>query len=93
MEDQGILRRIRELLIGGATTTHVIGKGYAPGSVYKANRQLRRIQEGSIRTSIVPVPWVSALVDGADSAGELAALQQRIEGVRSRIEAQSGTAP
>ncbi len=41
MQNHGILREIRDLLALGNTSRKVIDMGYAPGSVYKAQRQVR----------------------------------------------------
>ena len=57
MENQGILRRIRELLNEGRTTTEVIARGFAPGSVYKARRQLlRQVSTPVSDHPMAPVP-------------------------------------
>ena len=42
MQDHGILQDIRDLLALGKPSREVIEMGYAPGSVYKAQRQLRK---------------------------------------------------
>jgi len=42
MQDHGIFQEIRELLALGKPSREVIEMGYAPGSVYKAQRQLRK---------------------------------------------------
>ena len=41
MQNHGILQEIRDLLALGNTSRKVIDMGYAPGSVYKAQRQVR----------------------------------------------------
>ncbi len=42
MRDHGVLQEIRDLLALGKPSREVIEMGYAPGSVYKAQRQLRK---------------------------------------------------
>jgi DNA repair exonuclease SbcCD ATPase subunit len=45
MDTKGILQQIRENLSQGKSSQEVIALGYAPGSVYKIQRQLRRRSE------------------------------------------------
>ena len=40
MQKMGIMDQIKELLIEGKTTRQLINRGYKPGSVYSALRQL-----------------------------------------------------
>jgi septal ring factor EnvC (AmiA/AmiB activator) len=42
MVDKGVMQEIREHLTQGKSSHEVIALGYAPGSVYKVQRQLRR---------------------------------------------------
>jgi predicted RNase H-like nuclease (RuvC/YqgF family) len=46
MDTKGVLEQIREHLAQGKSSQEVIALGYAPGSVYKIQRQLRRRREG-----------------------------------------------
>jgi hypothetical protein len=46
MDTKGVLQQIREYLAQGKSSQEVIALGYAPGSVYKIQRQLRRRSEG-----------------------------------------------
>jgi hypothetical protein len=41
MESTGVMQHVRELLGQGKSSRDVIEMGYAPGTVYKAQRQLR----------------------------------------------------
>ena len=41
MENRGIMRQVRELLSQGKASREVIQQGYAPGTVYKVQRQVR----------------------------------------------------
>ena len=41
MERRGIMQQVRELLSQGKDSREVIQLGYAPGTVYKVQRQLR----------------------------------------------------
>jgi exonuclease VII large subunit len=41
-QEDGIMQAVRELLAQGMSSREVIEKGYAPGTVYKVQRQLRR---------------------------------------------------
>jgi hypothetical protein len=45
MDTKGVLQQIREYLAPGKSSQEVIALGYAPGSVYKIQRQLRRHNE------------------------------------------------
>lgn len=42
MQNTGLLRAIRELVVEGRSSREIINLGYAPGSVYKAQRQVRQ---------------------------------------------------
>lgn len=42
MESTGVMQEIRELLLAGHTSREVMEMGYAPGSVYKVQWQLRK---------------------------------------------------
>jgi hypothetical protein len=42
MDTKSVMQQIREHLIEGKSSQEVIALGYAPGSVYKVQRQLRR---------------------------------------------------
>ena len=76
MENRGILDSIRVLLRDGNTTGDLIVQGYAPGSVYKANQQIRR--DGQQRRHRLPVlPTTDALP--IDVAEQVTALAVRIE--------------
>lgn len=39
MDGKGIMEQVRELLSPGKTSGKVIAKGYAPGTVYRVQRQ------------------------------------------------------
>jgi hypothetical protein len=45
MDTKGVMQQIREHLAQGKSSQEVIALGYAPGSVYKVQRQLRRRNE------------------------------------------------
>ncbi len=45
MNTSGIMEDIRNLLNEGKPSAEVIGLGYAPSSVYKAQRQLRKVTD------------------------------------------------
>ena len=77
MENQGILSQIRELIGNGQTATEEIAEGFAPGSVYKARRQLLRRATASVSAggstqppSSDPIAQVIAL------RGEIAGLEE-----------------
>lgn len=42
MQSNGVLQAIRGLVVEGRSSRELINMGYAPGSVYRAQRQLRR---------------------------------------------------
>lgn len=52
----GVLQQIRELLAQGHSSREVINHGYAPGSVYAVQRQLRRRQGRAVATPAMALP-------------------------------------
>src|SRR5918992_1001842 len=58
MDTKGVLQQIREHLAQGKSSQEVIALGYAAGSVYKVQRQLRRSSGEKEQTSVRPMPEV-----------------------------------
>lgn len=54
MESIGVMQHIQELLGKGKSSRDVIEMGYAPGTVYKALKQLRPNNAGILRSSGTP---------------------------------------
>jgi vacuolar-type H+-ATPase subunit I/STV1 len=96
-ETRGIMHRIREHLEQGKSSQEVIALGYAPGSVYKSQRELRRRREGkgepaARSTAEVQVPVVTNEVlirmeqletENAELRTQMAELRQEVERVTS----------
>ena len=55
MESTGVMHHIRELLIKGKCSSEVINMGYAPGTVYKVQRQVRADAEITTHINGVPI--------------------------------------
>jgi len=77
--ERGIMAQIRELLSEGLSSREVIELGYAPGTVYKAQRQLRRPKEGAI-----PKGYLDLSTDSPKLVGELSRLSEE----KGRLEAE-----
>ena len=77
MENQGILSQIRELIGKGQTTTEVIAEGFAPGSVYKARRQLLRRATASVSDGgSTPPPSSDPIAQVVALRGVIAGLEE-----------------
>jgi hypothetical protein len=59
MGTKGVMQQIREHLIEGKSSQEVIALGYAPGSVYKIQRQLRRSSEEKEKSLVRATPEAS----------------------------------
>lgn len=55
MQDQTVSDQIKELLEKGMSSTEVIAHGYRPGTVYKAQRNLRRVLDRTDEKDGTPV--------------------------------------
>ena len=55
----GIMEQIRQHVAGGKSSREVIDLGYAPGSVYKAQKQVRR-RQATVSDSVAPITIVPA---------------------------------
>jgi hypothetical protein len=64
-DTKGVMQQIREQLIEGKSSQEVIALGYAPGSVYKVQRQLRR--NGSAGDNLSAPIGVEAPTSALDS--------------------------
>jgi hypothetical protein len=93
MVDKGIMQEIREHLARGQSSQEVIALGYAPGSVYKVQRQLRHSsgeKETAARTtpeiqvSVVDTEALARLeAENAELGTQMAELLQEVEKVTS----------
>src|SRR5918996_4978920 len=96
-DERGSMHQIREHLEQGKSSQEVIALGYAPGSVYKIQRQLRRRREGkeepaarSTAEAQVPVVNNEVLIrmerletENAELRTQMAALLQEVKRVAS----------
>jgi len=69
MENRGIMQQVRELLSQGKPSREVIQLGYAPGTVYKVQRQVRdgrvpAVQSHSLEIAREGTPGESPLLQG-----------------------------
>src|SRR5918996_1459019 len=94
-DERGSMHQIREHLEQGKSSQEVIALGYAPGSVYKIQRQLRRRREGkeepaarSTAEAQVAVVNDEVLIrmeqletENAELCTQMAELYQEVEGV------------
>ena len=92
MQTRGVLRAIRERLERGETSGALIATGFAPGSVYKAQRQLRRLLErgGPRDGSASRAPLRSQLSGPRYQEAEAPSLQAHLSQVERRLQGVSG---
>jgi uncharacterized protein (UPF0335 family) len=97
MVDKGVMEEIREHLAQGKSSKAVIALGFAPGSVYKVQRQLRHSSGEKETASARPAPEIQASVvdteavarmerleaENAELRSQMAELLQEVEGVTS----------
>jgi hypothetical protein len=94
MVDKGIMQQVRELLMEGKSSQEVIALGYAPGSVYKVQRQLRFNSRDKQPVSAQPGPEIHVSVvdtealtrleaENAELGTKMAELLQEVEEVTS----------
>ncbi|GEM_PF-3157173 len=70
----GVMQEIRDRLAGGQSSTEVIAQGFAPPTVYKVQRQLRRDQNGAMAPAAPAQP-----------SPELAEARQRIQELEEEV--------
>jgi hypothetical protein len=92
MDTKGVMQQIREQLIEGKSSQEVIALGYAPGSVYKIQRQLRRSdgeKGGRVPQGRGEVPSPTADAEALAKAERLAAenaqLRQQIRMLEEQL--------
>ncbi len=56
MENRGIMQQVRELLSQGKASREVIQLGYAPGTVYKVQRQVRDGRVPGVQSHSLEIP-------------------------------------
>jgi DNA repair exonuclease SbcCD ATPase subunit len=97
MDTKGVMQQIREHLAQGKSSQEVIALGYAPGSVYKVQRQLRLSSgdEQQVSAQPAPEPQVSVVdiealarmqrleTENAQLPTQMAELYQEVERVTS----------
>jgi transposase-like protein len=97
MVDKGIMEGIREHLAQGKSSQEVIALGYAPGTVYRIQHQLRRRSGEKGKTSVratpeaqVPIIDTEAVArmkhletENAQLRAQMAELHQEVERVTS----------
>jgi hypothetical protein len=97
MVGKGIMQEIREHLAQGKSSQEVIALGYAAGSVYKIQQQLRRSSGEKGNASVRPTPQAQVSVvdnkvlaqmehlqtENAELRSQMAELLQEVEGVTS----------
>jgi DNA repair exonuclease SbcCD ATPase subunit len=75
MDTKGVMQQIREHLAQGKSSQEVIALGYAPGSVYKIQRQLHRGREGKEE----PAAWGTAEAQVSVVNNELLIRMEQLE--------------
>jgi hypothetical protein len=75
MDTKGVLQQIREHLVQGKSSQEVIALGYAPGSVYKIQRQLRRSSGEKEQASVRTTPEASVSVLDAEAMARMEQLE------------------
>ena len=92
MQTRGVLQAIRERLERGETSAALIAMGFAPGSVHKAQRQLRRRMEKDEPRDRVPsrTPVRSQLSDPRYPEAEIHSLRAQRAQVERRVEGLPG---
>ena len=92
MQTTGVLQAIRERLGRGETSGALIAMGFAPGSVYKAQRQLRQRMEKDEPRDLVPprAPLRSPLSRPRYQEAEVHSLRAHLAQEERRVEGLSG---
>jgi predicted RNase H-like nuclease (RuvC/YqgF family) len=75
MDTKGVLQQIREHLVQGKSSQEVIALGYAPGSVYKIQRHLRRSSGEKEQASVRTTPEASVSVLDAEAMARMEQLE------------------
>ncbi len=82
----GIMQQIRERLAGGQSSGEVIAGGFAPPTVYKVQRQLRRRDQNGAGRSVVlaqPDPVTT------EAAKRIRELEAQVEGLEDEVDSMS----
>ena len=90
MESKGVMQQIREHLTEGRSSTDVTALGYAPSTVFKVQRQIRRRTRLNLNRSLETGHLVSAMAK-EDTGSTLVAkdekLRAEIEHLRQQVKA------
>jgi predicted RNase H-like nuclease (RuvC/YqgF family) len=84
-ETRGIMHRIREHLIEGKSSQEVITLGYAPGSVYKIQRQLRRSSGEKEEASVRATPEAQVPIVDTEAGARMERLETENIELRTQI--------
>jgi hypothetical protein len=85
MPDNGIMEEIRELLSQGKSSGEVIRQGYAPGTVYKVQRQLRLGDGEKKNLATQAVVEVRQSTSDAGAIGRIELLESEHVGLRAQV--------
>jgi hypothetical protein len=85
MDTKGVMQQIREHLVQGKSSQEVIALGYAPGSVYKIQRQLRCSSGEKDQASVRPTPEAPASTLEIDATVRMEQLETENAQLRDQI--------
>ena len=78
MESTGIMQRIKDLLKQGTQSGDIIQMGFAPGTVYKVQRQFRR-QAHMAQTKVIEAQATPSLKTSSQAKADVAALVDQLQ--------------
>jgi predicted RNase H-like nuclease (RuvC/YqgF family) len=85
MVDKGIMEEIREHLARGQSSQEVIALGYAPGSVYKVQRQLRHSSDDQEQAAARTAPEAQVSVVDTEAVAQMERLGTENAEVRTQM--------
>ncbi len=84
----GTMQEVRELLGSGASSAQVIGQGYAPGTVYKVQRELRK---GPRDTAVVLAqPSQPVTGEAREKDGRIRELEEKVRTLEDLLDTVAG---